>query len=1007
MKTPNTKGAPRLSRAVAALLLASVVASASAQDANVRSRWSNYLPGEDIFIEFSGGPGNTKDWVGVYPRDTVPGSVGSTVWRYVDNTGGGNVGNSDGEVSFPGGLNLAGDWDANLLENDGYTVLAKTGFAVIAPFDPHVRPNKPTYTVGEAIVIGFTNTFAGPADWIGIYPTNVVPGSVGSTIWAYLNGGGNVGVAQGEVSFPSGLTVEGEYVAYYLLNDGYDIGASEHFRVVNPAANQPKIVGVTPANNAAAASPKAAFTARVDHSTSAKVAPSSVKLTLDGTLVAHTYAEADGVVTIGFAPTSLFAAGSVHTYTLSFSDDATPPADYTQSTTFTVVAYQSLSLPTPLFSENFDGVAEGGLPDGWVSRTFTSPVNFDEDAGNLDSLTYSRWSVINASRFTGPLAAYSAEPTEDYKRVLLENPRTVVNGQLVSPLGQGGILFGNSGYRNDGSQYLDVISKSYDLTGKTDIFLYFHSLWEQNQDSVGGVEYSIDNGASWLPVVYYLNTPQVLRDGDGNVDAVATFETVFAGTAVYFDPDTGEEKGGNYGDFLLAPITQALASHIVPGVDDSPTNGKRVELLRLPMADNQANVRLRFFHAGTDSWYFGVDNVALHSVPTVAAPVIATEPSDREILAYDDVTLAVAATGVAPLEYAWYHNNQAIPGATSATLTLNAVLASQAGEYKVVVKNAGGSTPSRVATLTVNSRTGVVYGLWDFANLDLTRGVGTLEFAGQAGALTTFGMTDGAAVPHIDGAQSTYMNVPAFTARADGYLLSMPTTPNGGGGYLNQYSMVWDIHAPSINWLPFFNSDPSNGNDADFYVSDTGALGIGALGYSPAGGIQAGQWYRVAFVANLTSGRVAYYVNGQPVRVRTGGALTDGRFALYTGDHAGPDVMLFSEPSGAYTLNAHLSSFLFVNRQLSAAELAELGGPKAGGIAFIDTTPAPITVSVDGHGGMFEISWAGGNPPFKVLRATSLGSPTQWIEVAAGLTTRTHSLPATGENAVFFQVVGQ
>src|SRR5688572_1813114 len=42
---------------------------------------------------------------------------------------------------------------------------------------------------------------------------------------------------------------------------------------------------------------------------------------------------------------------------------------------------------------------------------------------------------------------------------------------------------------------------------------------------------------------------------------------------------------------------------------------KRVELYWLPSADNQANVRLRFVHAGTDSWYWGIDNVGLYSMP--------------------------------------------------------------------------------------------------------------------------------------------------------------------------------------------------------------------------------------------------------------------------------------------------------------------------------------------------------------------------------------------------------
>ena len=67
----------------------------------------------------------------------------------------------------------------------------------------------------------------------------------------------------------------------------------------------------------------------------------------------------------------------------------------------------------------------------------------------------------------------------------------------------------------------------------------------------------------------------------------------------------------------------------------------------------------------------------------------------------------------------------------------------------------------------------------------------------------------------------------------------MPTAPNSGGDYLNEYTMIWDVLVPdTTGWTPLFNSDPENSNDADFYITDTGALGIGALGYSPAGTIE-------------------------------------------------------------------------------------------------------------------------------------------------------------------------
>jgi signal transduction histidine kinase len=57
----------------------------------------------------------------------------------------------------------------------------------------------------------------------------------------------------------------------------------------------------------------------------------------------------------------------------------------------------------------------------------------------------------------------------------------------------------------------------------------------------------------------------------------------------------------------------------------SQAHAKRIEVRRLSAADGQSRVRFRFAHAGTDSWYFGLDNLGLYSIPAtpVVAPAIA------------------------------------------------------------------------------------------------------------------------------------------------------------------------------------------------------------------------------------------------------------------------------------------------------------------------------------------------------------------------------------------------
>lgn len=81
-------------------------------------------------------------------------------------------------------------------------------------------------------------------------------------------------------------------------------------------------------------------------------------------------------------------------------------------------------------------------------------------------------------------------------------------------------------------------------------------------------------------------------------------------------------------------------------------------------------------------------------------PVITTQPSDQTVLLGSNATFTVVATGTA-LQYQWKKNGTNINGKTTATLTLNNVQNSDAGEYTVNIQNACGNVTSSVARLTV------------------------------------------------------------------------------------------------------------------------------------------------------------------------------------------------------------------------------------------------------------------------------------------------------------------
>ncbi len=619
-------------RILSALLVGlSSVWMTHAQAPSVATDHTAYLPGEDIVATFKNGPGNPKDWVGIYGEGQTPGSIGSTLWYYVNNSQTAGEGHTEGQITFTGGLNLAGNWDIYLFVNDGYTKIATNTFMVVDPSSPLVRTDKRAYTPGEPITANFSNGPANPKDWIGIYPTGITPGTgPASTLWVYVDGTdtGTTGKSEGAVTFTTGLPTLGSYMVYLLENDGYTALASEPFTVAEPASTGPRVLWVYPRNGATDLPPVWDFLASITNGLT-QVAPGSVALTIDGATVIHQYTEQAGLVSVAYTNETLLAPNSLHTYQLLFKDNGTPASTTTNQGSFTVAPYRNIVLPNPLFFESFDSTPEGQLPAGWTQTNFTDISASDStvDFGNLDSAAYESWTVVNADRFANSFVTYSNpdRTTLDYLAVLAVNPRNVVNGKFLWRLTTGRLAFGDSGYRNGSGQLMYLFSPDFNLSGKSNVFLSYHSLWHQNQDSMGSVEYSIDQGLHWLPVVYMLDdqnqSADVIRLSDGTTDAVTTMTTNHTDLPLFTNPDTGEEMGGYYGAYIGAPVTQDLAPFISGRINDDSVESKRVELFRLAGADRQANVRFRFAHIGSDSWYFGIDDFGLYSITAPEGPV--------------------------------------------------------------------------------------------------------------------------------------------------------------------------------------------------------------------------------------------------------------------------------------------------------------------------------------------------------------------------------------------------
>lgn len=242
-----------------------------------------------------------------------------------------------------------------------------------------------------------------------------------------------------------------------------------------------------------------------------------------------------------------------------------------------------------------------------------------------------------------------------------------------------------------------------------------------------------------------------------------------------------------------------------------------------------------------------------------------------------------------------------------------------------------------------------VKGLWDFENLSLSASVGNdLVFAGNASATTEFNTTTGFGIPDIGGIPAKVMHFPAYTNPADGIKIYPGIEANGGGVYVNLYTLLMDIFYPASSdglYRALFQTNDTNANDADFFVGDafTGPdpNGIGA-NFTYHGTILPNTWYRIAFVVDSRNDypRIDKYVNGTFVGTSDIDGL-DGTWTLYTASQGNPS-WLFSDESGDVA-EGYVNSIAILDGTATAEEIQSLGQATASGLfpVFAPPTPGP------------------------------------------------------------------
>ncbi|MFQ5805466.1 MAG: hypothetical protein ACE5I3_03340, partial [Phycisphaerae bacterium] len=247
---------------------------------------------------------------------------------------------------------------------------------------------------------------------------------------------------------------------------------------------------------------------------------------------------------------------------------------------------------------------------------------------------------------------------------------------------------------------------------------------------------------------------------------------------------------------------------------------------------------------------------------------------------------------------------------------------------------AGGAIALAMAVGTASAQ---VETQWNFdGDLSAAFGNAVLDYYTEATqSKVTFGDAAALAALTPDGGNPNVIALDYFATSDEAFVCQHDAPPNGGGIYVNEYTLIWDIYIPqssfdNYGWLSFYNTNCCNGNDGDHFVRfSDGKFGVGALGY--AGQINPDTWHRCAITFEVHGGGVRHrrYIDGVLVAQRS--TDLDGRFSLYSADDPSyPWFHLMADNNGDMA-PCVIASVYFSDRVWTAAEIAALGCVSAGG----------------------------------------------------------------------------
>ena len=398
----------------------------------------------------------------------------------------------------------------------------------------------------------------------------------------------------------------------------------------------------------------------------------NLKLTITGTpTTAGTY-----TVRFWASDSKAIAGGNsayvIANFTIAGGVSNIAPSITTQPTSQSVTAGSPVSFtvgasgsPAPTYQWQKDSVAIAGA----TSATYTIASTVAGDAGG-----YTAVATNSAGNATSSSATLTVNPAPIAPTVTTQpQSSTVAVGTAASfsvvASGTGPLSYQ---WKKGGSAIAGATSATYSIASSQSGDAGNYSV------AVSNVAGSVNSSAATLTVNPALQSPSISSEPQSITvipGSGATFSVAAGGTA----PLTYQWQKGGVNVIGATSATFTIASAV---------------------AGDAGNYTVIVTN--------GVGNVTSSTAvltvsAVVVAPSITTQPASAAVTAGTAASFSVVANGTAPLTYQWKKGSAAIAGATSASFQIASAQASDAGDFTVVVTNAGGAATSAIATLTVSA----------------------------------------------------------------------------------------------------------------------------------------------------------------------------------------------------------------------------------------------------------------------------------------------------------------